>query len=611
MNKKGKAAMSLILVALLVLSAAGTAFAIAPSITYKGQQEGFYLQPGSEYTATDLFDNFKNVMPGDTLTEQITFHNEAKDSSFIKLYMKAQSHDSSQNPLSEKVAAVSEISQVEKFLSTLSMKVWNGTDKSQKPVYDASPDQLDGLKEDVFMGNIRSGETVTLTVELSVPADLGNEYADGIGEVDWIFKAEGFDESKLTVRKVWSDGNASHADESVMVNLLRDGEVVKSQKLNAENGWAFTFDRLTEGHKWTVEEAKVPSGYTVSYQYGDNEVTITNYRNWSPGVKKSVSVEKIWVNNGNVQPKNTQIQLYMGNVPYGSPVTLSDANGWKYEWSGLSRSYSWSVREVGIAEGYTPSYAVYADKTVITNTFDQKNESYKTLTVEKIWRNDDTGSSQKNQAVGTDGTDKKNMDAARPDFVKVNLLRDGQIYETVKLRAENHWSYQWKNLDEKHSWSAVETQIPSGYDVSYKVGKDKITIINTKKETDKKPISLTVHKKWEGGLPGTSHRMQPVWIMLYDGETEYASVKLDESNHWSHTWKNLSADGNWQIIEKNVQKGYTPSYKVKDGVITVTNTADLIQTGQLNWPVPILGAAGLLLLTAGFIRMRKKRKEKL
>ena len=99
--------------------------------------------------------------------------------------------------------------------------------------------------------------------------------------------------------------------------------------------------------------------------------------------------------------------------------------------------------------------------------------------------------------------------------------------------------------------------------------------------------------------------------MLYDGESEYASVKLGESNNWSYTWKNLSADGNWQIIEKNVQKGYTPSYKVKDGVVNVTNTADLIQTGQLNWPVPILGTAGLLLLTAGFIRMRKKRKEKL
>ena len=105
--------------------------------------------------------------------------------------------------------------------------------------------------------------------------------------------------------------------------------------------------------------------------------------------------------------------------------------------------------------------------------------------------------------------------------------------------------------------------------------------------------------------------MQPVRITLYDGETEYASVKLGESNNWSYTWKNLSADGNWQIIERNVQKGYTPSYKVKDGVVTVTNTADLIQTGQLNWPVPVLGAAGLFLLTAGFIGMRKKRKEKL
>ena len=93
--------LSAILLALvLILSMSVTTFAADSTITFKGAQEGFDFQPGSEYTVKDFFDHFKDVMPGDELTETIQVKNEAADCDYIKLYMRAVVHDENGNPIS-------------------------------------------------------------------------------------------------------------------------------------------------------------------------------------------------------------------------------------------------------------------------------------------------------------------------------------------------------------------------------------------------------------------------------------------------------------------------------------------------------------------------------
>ena len=49
---------------------------------------------------------------------------------------------------------------------------------------------------------------------------------------------------------------------------------------------------------------------------------------------------------------------------------------------------------------------------------------------------------------------------------------------------------------------------------------------------------------------------------------------------------------------------------MKDGVVTVTNTATLIQTGQLNWPIAVLGGLGLVLISLGGIMIFRKKKNR-
>lgn len=411
MKRTCKTIFSLVLTLLLTVSLATSAFA-ASSITFKGFSDGFDFQPGSEYTETDLFDGFKNVMPGDTVTDTITFTNEATDCDYVNLYMRAEAHDEAGNPLSEKAAEKESVATMTEFLSQLSMKVWNGTEL----IYDASPDQLDGLQDNTLLGTFRTGDTTTLKVELTVPIELDNRFANRVGEVDWIFHVEAYNESQLSVRKVWSDGNANHDQDGITVNLLKDGEVEQSQELNAENGWAYTFDRLAEGYTWTVEEADVPEDYEVSYDTAGSTTTITNTKKEAP----------------------------------------------------------------------TPD--------------------------------------------------------PEPD-------PDPEPEE---------------------------------------------------------PVEITACKRWSGD--SSKERPDSVTVTLYDGKTAYETVRLSDKNDWSYTWEDLDADGNWQVVETNIPKGYVPSYKVKGDVVTITNTKTLIQTGQLNWPIWVLGGAGILLVVLGVVILTKRKQ---
>ena len=247
--------------------------AAEPSVTFRGLEEGFKFAPGSEYTDTDLFQNFKDMMPGDSRTDVILFRNEAKDCDYVNLYLRAVAHDPEGNPLSPALTEAGETEEsANAFLAELTLEIRIGENLVYRGPANA------GLETPVSLGTFRRGESAEIQVGLSMPKELGNEYAGRLGEIDWVFHGEGFTESQLTVRKVWSDGNEAHKQDKVTVNLLRDGEVADTAELSAENQWTYTFDGLAEGHVWTAEEAQVPEGYEVSYALEGNVTTITNTR---------------------------------------------------------------------------------------------------------------------------------------------------------------------------------------------------------------------------------------------------------------------------------------------------------------------------------------------
>ena len=88
MKKTMKKLSCIVLMAVMLLTLSVTAFADG-RVTYDGNAREFIFAPGSSYSPTDLFTDFKNVMPGDSITQKVTIDNKVEKNVKIKVYMRA------------------------------------------------------------------------------------------------------------------------------------------------------------------------------------------------------------------------------------------------------------------------------------------------------------------------------------------------------------------------------------------------------------------------------------------------------------------------------------------------------------------------------------------
>ncbi|MBQ4447879.1 MAG: Cna B-type domain-containing protein [Clostridia bacterium] len=120
--------------------------------------------------------------------------------------------------------------------------------------------------------------------------------------------------------------------------------------------------------------------------------------------------------------------------------------------------------------------------------------------------------------------------------------------------------------------------------------------------------TFTVRKIWDDNDDAQHFRPASIQVKFYKDGEYVETVTLNEGNGWTYTWEGLE-DGHSYTVEEVVPQNYIASYVYGADVVTITNTAKLIQTGQLNWPIPVLMGAGAVLLVIGFIiAIGKKRK---
>ncbi len=160
-------ALSMIILSAFPASAAG-------NVIYEKDAGEFIFEYGSEHSETDLFSDFKGVMPGDSITQTVTVRNDASNKVKVKIYMRSLGAESGS----------------EDFLSKLTLKVKKSNDNEMAYMFDAAADKTDALTEWTLLGTLYSGGEVNLDVTLDVPASLGNDYAEKIGALTWEFKVE-------------------------------------------------------------------------------------------------------------------------------------------------------------------------------------------------------------------------------------------------------------------------------------------------------------------------------------------------------------------------------------------------------------------------------------
>lgn len=211
----------------------------------------------------------------------------------------------------------------------------------------------------------------------------------------------------------------------------------------------------------------------------------------------------------------------------------------------------------------------------------------------------------------------------RPKCVTVDLLKDGDVYDTVSLNAENNWKYEWKNLPKYDNdgleidWEAVEREI-NDYIVSVSYDENIITLTNEYEPEfpDGKTTTRSVQKIWDDN-GYENKRPTSIEVELLKNGKVFDSAELSKSNNWSYTWDELdSLDENgeyitWSLKEQSLSD-YTAKTELNGYTFVLTNSYNkpkIPRTGLLWWPVMILAAGGMLFLLIGILLKKRRENE--
>ncbi len=176
----------------------------------------------------------------------------------------------------------------------------------------------------------------------------------------------------------------------------------------------------------------------------------------------------------------------------------------------------------------------------------------------------------------------------RPTKITVDLLKDGQVYDSAALNASNNWRFTWENLSDEFLWTVAEQEV-NGYTVS--VGKEGITFVITNTSEPSEPGNPGGGGGSSGGSDTPPEPKNPVPELPKPPGVERSQRSgggSDDAPSWAPSFTD---DLELQFID----------------MMQVPLAGWLPQTGQLWWPVPLLTASGLLFLIVGLIVRRKEQ----
>lgn len=146
----------------------------------------------------------------------------------------------------------------------------------------------------------------------------------------------------------------------------------------------------------------------------------------------------------------------------------------------------------------------------------------------------------------------KGRETERPKNVTIELYRDGELFDTGTVTAENGWQIKWSELSDSK-------------------------------------------------------------LLVTDGSAadgDYPDATANSKDHM------INGEHSWYVVERGADgytatyavRPVNNTFIVINTVKTATPDQPLPQTGQLKWPVPILAGAGVLMLMIGILAGRKRHE---
>ncbi len=272
--------------------------------------------------------------------------------------------------------------------------------------------------------------------------------------------------------KTWNDANNQDGKrpESITINLLADGEQVKSATVSAEDEWKYEFTDLPKFKNkgteivYTITEDTV-TDYTTKVEGFD----VTN--SYTPG-KTSVTGAKTWVDNDNQdgkRPESITINLLADGVKVDSKAVTAD-DKWTWEFADLDEYKAGKKITYTITEDTVEGYTTKVDGYNVTNTHEIEKVK---VEGSKTWVGDD-----------------ENM---RPDSITINLLADGvEVAEKVVSADEDgNWTWSFTDLDKYKAGKEIVYTITEDAVKYYKAEVKGYNVTNTRNEAAAKMFSVT------------------------------------------------------------------------------------------------------------------------
>ena len=376
------------------------------------------------------------------------------------------------------------------------------------------------------------------------------------------------EQTSVTVTKAWDDKNDQDGirPESITVKLLANGEDTKKELVLSDgNSWTGTFtelDKYQNGQEvvYTIEEVEVNGYSTVVTGDASTGFTVTNSH--TPATTE-VSGSKIWddkEDQDGKRPDSITIRLYADGKQVDA-VTVTAEEGWKWNFTNLSKYADGKEITYTITEDAVPGYISEVDGFNVTNSYTPGKTS---VTVTKAWN------------------DAGNQDGLRPAEITVKLLADGKdTGKTLTLSKENRWMGIFSGLDEyaggeKIVYTVEEVSV-DGYD-SVITGDASTGFVITNSHTPAE-IDLSGSKTWDDADNQDGKRPDSITIRLYANGEQVKVVTVTAEDGWKWNFTNLPKYENGSEIRYTITEDVVPGYQSEVDGMDVTNR---YTPGQIN-----------------------------
>ena len=372
--------------------------------------------------------------------------------------------------------------------------------------------------------------------------------------------------TNIEVSKTW----VGPKKDSVTVKLFEnDKPTNKTLVLKASENYKGKFEELPkydlDGNeiKYTIKE-DVPEGYSENITGNAKTGFIITNTNTE---KTEVKVNKKWVG-----PKKDFVKVKLladGHEVPGKTLTLNEAGNWEGKFTELKKynndgsKIKYTVKE-DVPEGYTENIKENSENNfTITNTNIEKIS----IPVIKKWVGPELSS------------------------VVIKLKADGQVKETHTFKADENWSYTFKNLDKYRADGTeieytIEEEHVNNYTSSIEKSSTGAGYIVTNTNVEK--ISICGKKTWDDANNQDGKRPTQITVNLLKNGTKFKSVtvKADANGNWKYEFTNLDKYENKKEIKYTVEEEKVEGYETKVEGYNIKNSYTPEKTevkGEKTW----------------------------